>query len=102
MPEFTPAQIAVIVGIVAGIPIIYFFAGWLLSGRRRVCPSCGRRSLRCVQWIRATVLIDGRRAPDSWIYFLCESCGARLKRHLDRDFEVPSEAEWAQYCSQRA
>jgi hypothetical protein len=101
MPAFTPAQTAAVLAVVVGIPALYFLAGWFIGRRRQVCPTCSRRALRCVQWIRATVLIEGRRAPDSWSYFLCESCGAHFKRHIGREFEVPSEAEWAQYCAHR-
>jgi hypothetical protein len=48
---------------------------------RRRCPACGERGLKCVNFIRATVVIDGRRAPDSWSYYVCELCGAGFKLH---------------------
>lgn len=98
MLEFTSAQIVVTTVAVVGIPALYFLAGWLLAKHRGICPSCHRRALRCVQWIRATIVVNGQRAPDSWSFFLCESCGARWKRHLGRGLESPSEDEWVQYC----
>jgi hypothetical protein len=67
-----------------------------------MCPSCSNRTLRRVQFIRATVLRDGQRAPDSWSYFLCSSCGVRLKQHLGAAFTTPTEEEWAQHCSNRS
>ncbi|MFA6543883.1 MAG: hypothetical protein WCS99_05635 [Limisphaerales bacterium] len=97
--EFPPAVLIAMAGVLFGIPLLYLIAGWLLTRQRRVCPTCGRRALRRVQWILATVIIDGHRAPDSWTYFLCESCGARFKQHLGRDLEIPTEAEWTQDCS---
>jgi hypothetical protein len=31
---------------------------------RRPCLACGRRGLKSVNFIRATVVVNGRRAPD--------------------------------------
>jgi hypothetical protein len=59
---------------------------------RPPCPACGRRGLTCVNWIRATVLVKGRRVPDSWSYFVCERCGAAHKLHHGKWGCVP-EAE---------
>jgi ribosomal protein L37AE/L43A len=73
----------------------------LLSQRKTVCPSCSHRSLRRVQLIRATVVVNERNVPDSWTYFECDSCAARFKQHADREYTVPSEAEWIRYCSKR-
>lgn len=56
-------------------------AAIMLAYYRRPCPACGRRGLKCVNFVMATVLINGRRAPDSWAYYDCERCGARLKLH---------------------
>ncbi len=67
--------------------------------RRCICPECGKKALRCVQWIRATVLVEGKKTPDTRSYYQCDSCRARLKRSLDAGFTVPTEAEWHRYCS---
>jgi hypothetical protein len=63
--------------------------------RRGHCPGCGQQALQCVQWIRASVMVEGRRAPDSWHYFSCESCGGQFKKHVRGSlFSMPSRAEW--------
>lgn len=93
-----------IAGVVLAFPtaiLLSVAGGWLVSRRRETCLACSRRALRCVQWIRATVLIEGRRAPDSWSYYLCESCGAHYKLHRGSWSLAPDE-EWAQHCSARA
>lgn len=44
----------------------------------------------------ATIIVDGKRAPDSWAYYCCERCGARFKKHGER-FEPADAEEWKQY-----
>ncbi|QIF05275.1 hypothetical protein [Roseimicrobium sp. ORNL1] len=99
-----PQDYAPIIALFIAIPVVacalYLLAGWLLGRQRRACPACAQKEVRCVQWIRATVLIDGRRAPDSWCYYLCDACGARFKQHLGKDYEVPSDEEWEAQCSE--
>jgi hypothetical protein len=56
---------------------------------RRRCPACGQRALKCVNWIRATVRVDGRRAPDTWSYYICQRCGAAHKLHRGKWEGVP-------------
>ena len=52
--------------------------------------------------IRATCVDDhGRRYPDSWTYYECESCGARSKWYIGGRVEEPSEAEWNEHCRPR-
>jgi len=59
------------------------------------CPKCGQRGLTCVGFMKATVVIDGRRCPDSWGYYACEKCGAKLKHHRGEWGEVPDhERRW--------
>jgi hypothetical protein len=86
-------------GVVLGAFLLYLLVVRLLVRQREVCPSCGEQTLRLVQFIRATVIIDGRRAPDAWRYLLCESCGSRYKQHIGREMEVPFDEEWEHYCS---
>ena len=67
---------------------------------RTPCPSCGARTLRMRNWIRATCVDDqGRRYPDSWTYESCETCQSRFKRYIRGRIETPSEAEWKHYVS---
>lgn len=53
------------------------------------CPQCGERGLDLVNFILATVVIDGRRAPDSWSYYVCRKCDAWLKHHRKEWGPVP-------------
>lgn len=48
---------------------------------RGPCPRCGGRGLRSLGLTKATVLIDGRRAPDFWIDYECKLCGVELRKH---------------------
>ncbi len=58
---------------------------------RSRCPRCRERGLRQVNFIRATVLINGQRAPDHWADYECGKCGALLRWHHDQ-WEAVSEA----------
>jgi hypothetical protein len=103
MVDLTAAQLATLVAIVAGvligIPALYLLIACLhFRYYRARCPACGHRGLKCVQWIRATIEVDGKRAPASWTYFRCESCGAKYKQHIGRELEIASEEEWARFC----
>ncbi len=70
----------------------------LFRSARPLCPSCATASLRTRNWIRATCVdAEGRRYPDSWTLESCDSCGARLERHLDGRVETLSEDEWTQH-----
>lgn len=63
--------------------------------RRERCPSCGKRRLRCAQFVKATVLIDGQRAPDAWGLYECEACGARLRKGVrDAEYSQVTAEEW--------
>jgi hypothetical protein len=76
--------LAILVTIVLGAPLVG------LDRLLRRCPRCGRRGgMTLVNFIRATVVIDGRRAPDHWSYYRCRRCGARLKHHHDQWGDVP-------------
>ena len=72
------------------------FLGWLLSFHRDICPQCGQQALRTVNLIKATILVEGVRRPDSWTYHLCESCGARLKKHRGA-WKPATPDEWDRY-----
>lgn len=64
--------------LVVALPALLVLAVMAVRRPRR-CPKCGRRALWCVNFIRATILVDGRRAPASWSYHLCRACGVALK-----------------------
>jgi hypothetical protein len=68
------------------------------AGRSAECPTCRHPGLRTMNWILATILVDGRRAPDSWSYHRCDACGGRFKLHAGA-WEVPSAEEWDRHCS---
>jgi hypothetical protein len=48
---------------------------------RSRCPECRQRGLKMIDFIKATVLINGRRAPDHWADYKCEKCGVVLRWH---------------------
>jgi transposase-like protein len=79
--------LAILVSIVLGAVVQTY--QWLTLR----CPRCGRtRGMKVVNFIRATVMIDGRRAPDFWSYYACRKCGSQLKLHHGQWGDVP-EAE---------
>src|SRR5687767_8956172 len=80
----SPGILYVFALVVVGVKMKYF------KGR---CPQCQERGLISVNWIRATILVDGQRAPNSWSYYLCEKCNAHLKLHRGIWREVNNE-EW--------
>jgi len=53
-----------------------------------ICPRCGSRSLVQTDFIRATTLVNGRRAPDSWSLHNCKECNARLRFHRKQWFDA--------------
>lgn len=66
---------------------------------RKLCPDCKTKSFINRNWIRATVLIEGKRAPASWEYYECLECGKKWKLPLNGSFEHPGDEEWKQHCS---
>jgi hypothetical protein len=63
--------------------------------RPKKCPICDSRNLVSVNWVRATILVDGKRAPDSWAYYQCKTCDARLKLHRSNWMDMDADsAEW--------
>jgi hypothetical protein len=77
---------------------LYLLVGWLGLRHRSKCPACGMKAMRSAGFIRATILIDGKRAPDHWSYYLCEACGARFKDHRGA-YSTPTDAEWEKETS---
>jgi hypothetical protein len=63
----------------------------------RRCPRCGQRGLIRVNSALATIIIDGKRTPDSWSYERCQKCNAHLKRHRSQWLDV-QDAEWEAEC----
>ena len=48
---------------------------------RSRCPKCRQRGLKLINFVKATVLINGQRAPDHWADYECEKCGAVVRWH---------------------
>lgn len=63
------------------IASLVFVLGRLLehSENRRPCPECNETRLLWIKGARATILVHGRHAPDSWSLHECLACGVRLK-----------------------
>lgn len=87
--------------VVAIAVFAYLVGGVVISRRRERCPDCRAKKLRCVQFIRATVIVDGKRAPDFWSYFECESCHSHQKLHRGV-LSVVALDEWQHYCTKRS
>jgi len=61
------------------------------------CPNCGRRSFRCVNFLRAFANLQ--RKPFCWAYYRCNQCGNTMKRNALRgEWVAVSEEEKRQYC----
>jgi hypothetical protein len=72
------------------------WVGRRFLGRR--CPKCDERALRGRNWVKATCVDEaGRRYADSYTYYFCESCNARLRIHIGGKVEEPSEQEWSKH-----
>jgi predicted RNA-binding Zn-ribbon protein involved in translation (DUF1610 family) len=61
------------------------------------CPGCGARRLERLNWLRATILVEGLRAPGSWTYYRCRNCRSHFKKALNGAWETPTDSEWEQY-----
>jgi hypothetical protein len=61
--------------------ILYGIALVIFAVYRGKCSACGKRGLNCVESIRATIVVNGKRAPDSWSFYVCGKCGAAFKSH---------------------
>ena len=58
---------------------------------KRKCPGCGEPTLETFNFIKATIVVDGQRAPDSYKLVRCQNCSAEWKLRGER-FE-PHSAE---------
>ena len=75
--------------------------GWIISKKRIICRDCNHKSLKPVQFIRATIQVDGKRTPDNWSYYICEHCGTPYKLHR-KEWSIPSDTEWKLHCKEKA
>jgi hypothetical protein len=66
----------------------------LLDYLRPRCPKCNARGLRLAQFIRATVLVDGQRAPAAWSYYRCPTCTARFRRDVRGSMIEADDSDW--------
>lgn len=99
-----PLSMEIYIVAIAAAVIICALALYLLScsqtsRHRENCPTCGEQALRSVNSVLATVVINGRRAPDAWTYYWYESCQSRWKKHIGCDLEVPTDSEWDRHCA---
>ena len=56
---------------------------------RSRCPKCEQRGLKMIDFIQATVVINGKRAPDHWADYECEKCRAIVRWHHAKWEPVP-------------
>src|SRR5438046_366923 len=86
--------IIVVVVLLIGVVLygVFYLGGWLFFRfYRSRCPKCGKRGMKIVGGVRATILVGGKRAPDSWMDYECEKCGAIMRWHRGKWEEVPEE-----------
>jgi hypothetical protein len=72
----------------------------LLDLLRPRCPTCKKRGLRSVQFIRATIVVDGRSAPAAWSFYRCPECDGRFRLDAfrqDEGLRVARDDEWRQF-----
>lgn len=96
-----PTLLLVLLTVFAVAALLYLSAVLFMALRRGVCPACQKRALRCVQWIRTTSVVDGKKIPDMRSYHACVACGAHFRKNLDASFTPASDMEWRQYCTMK-
>jgi hypothetical protein len=77
--------------------ILYGLLLVLVAVWRSPCPACGRRGLKMAGGVKATILVNGKRAGDHWSYYVCQQCGAGFKWHRG-NLSLASEGEIRHYC----
>ena len=63
------------------LPVIVLALPPVLALLAPRCPACGQRGLKCVGGADATILVDGKRAPDSWFDYRCPKCDGLFRDH---------------------
>jgi hypothetical protein len=71
----------------------------LLDLLRPRCPTCEKRGLRIVQFIRATIVIDGQLAPAAWTFYRCPRCGGRFRQDVGGPMQAASDDDWRQHVA---
>ena len=67
---------------------------------RKKCPRCPDGRLKNRNWIRATCVNEtGQRYPDSWTYYECDRCDARLKVFINGRIADATNKEWLEHCT---
>jgi RNase P subunit RPR2 len=61
---------------------------------RKRCPACRAKSLVARQFLRVTIEIEGRRAPDACTYYECIECGAKYKLSQRHGISLVEPGEW--------
>ena len=63
------------------LPVIVLVLPSVLTSLAPRCKECGQRGLKCVGGAKATIVVDGKRAPDSWLDYRCPKCDALFRKH---------------------
>jgi len=89
------AALGLVVLVAVGLTALIGFVCGTLAARadaKRPCPACQQAALRWVTAVRATIEVDGQRAPDSWAFYECRACGTRLKDHRGQ-WKQPTDSD---------
>jgi hypothetical protein len=78
---FNPATLCVVALVATALATRFY---------RSRCPQCQQRGLKAINFVRATVIINGQRAPDHWADYECEMCGAVVRWHHDQWEPTPA------------
>lgn len=90
----------IVIACVAAAIGLYFLLAWLAMRSRKPCPYCGVKAVQTVNSVLATIIVDGKRMPDSWSYCECDVCHARYKDHRGV-IETPSDEEWQRHFDKK-
>jgi hypothetical protein len=89
---FYPATLIFAVLIFGGL-----FIFWLIQSSRETpleaCPHCHANMLEVIHFLRATVVINGKRAPDSYFVYHCSNCKKPYQKSLRDEIFVELEDE---------
>ena len=69
---------------------------------RARCPTCNRPGIEVVQFLRATVVVDGKRGPAAWSYLSCPHCGGRFRQDVNGPCVVADEEDWLANVERRS
>jgi hypothetical protein len=68
---------------------------WLIQSSRETpleaCPHCQQNALEVINVLKATVVINGKRAPDTYFVYHCSNCKKRYQKSLRDEIFVELE-----------